>query len=334
MNLFLHRSAGAGAAVVLGLCCAVSTSAAQKSGIAFDEVVKMYVTRPLPQPQDFATVWSATLDELRTHAKDAPPASSSRFGQASHVSILGDLKRTDYPVTGDFTIENPSLHEMFFVDPARRSYYIRKLVGKREIYSDGPPMPAFTGRQVDPHLDVTFLDWPAIEVGGFTFTGRATRAFVSVPAAGACRPASTLIMITLFATTALTEPEFDEHSYAFPLSVAGSGLSRISGCRVRAPAKALSAFPTYPGFILYRESTMLSSPLDLRFAFMRSNIPATVMMRGNLRRLSDADARLFEIPDGYVRVPPPSSAAMRAPNDGCVENKNSYHAGCSSSARF
>jgi hypothetical protein len=108
----------------------------------------------------------------------------------------------------------------------------------------------------------------------------------------------------MFTISALPEQELNGDNYAAPLNFAPAILGPLSGCNVQSPADLLRQFPAYPAFILYRASSSTSAPADLRFAEI-SRGPMFLMMRGNLRVLSDADKALFGVPPGYTLVPRP-----------------------------
>ncbi len=276
--------------------CTSSSVAAAQTGIAYDEVSEIYTARPLPLPTDFAKVYS-----------DVDNSAHAQGRRVFHMAFLGNLRRTESGDGMAVTIDRPDIGKYLVLSPAKKTYWTEPFVS-RETYAVGslPPSPAPNAPRVTAFVQGVHDSWPQQTIDGRTVAGMSARIIIGVPDGGGCNLAETLGFVTVFTTNALPEQEFNGDIYAAPLNFAPTILSGLSGCNVQSPPDLLKQFPMYPNFVLYRAISVRSARANLQFTEMGSVVPTFLVMRGNLRVLSDADKALFEVPPGYSLVPRPA----------------------------
>ncbi len=276
----------------LFLCTGVSAIAAQ-TGIAYDEISELYISRPLPLPEDFAKVYA-----------DVNNTAHALSRTVSHMAFLGNLRRAETE-DGTVVLDRPDVRKYFVLNTRAKTYSSRAFVPRTAYSIDaGLPTPPLNAVKITATAEGVNDSWPPRTIDGRVFNGVTARIFIEVTPNGSCGLAQTAASVTIFATPSLTEQEFFGDYYAAPLNFANRMLSRYNGCDVQEPVDLLKQFPTYPGFVLYRAVSVLSGPSDLRFTQLNDG-PIAMLMRGNLRVRTDADKALFDIPPGYAQVQRP-----------------------------
>lgn len=301
----MNRYAG-----VFVLCCsllATATAAPAATGFSFDQVSISTVQRPLPQEAEFDRVWSAELALLKTHASESWDQIVPKYGQALSTAILGDWIRTENPVSETVVIQRPDLHEVISLYPDKKYFVYHVATNTHDVYSvtsGGPPQPAppASAPAATATLRVTRDVLPATTFGDFAENGFSERIVQSVNAPAPCKFAQQVAAVTVLVLPQFKEPVLTSDSYGAPMNFAGYSLSRISGCNVTVAADFMSAFPTYPSFILYKTTTSATASQDLSQMPFPPELPVNVLMRGHIKKLGDADKKLFEIPQGYTQT--------------------------------
>ena len=294
--------------IVFASCVLLTASAAlAATGIAFDQIIMSTNARPLPKPTDFDRVWNDELAVLQTHACENPTQRVREYGQALSIAVLGDWVRTEIPSGGAIVVKRPDLHEVIYLYPDKK-YYVHKLSAKSQadlyrLTTGRTLAPVARNAPTIPATQRVYKDaFPDSKIGDFTVTGFAERLFQSVDATPSCTFAQQAAFVVVYVIPRVQETILSGDAYGAPLNFAARSLSALSGCNVTPPPDFMTAFPTYPAFLLFKATYIATSHQDLSFVSLPSPLPAILMMRGHLHGLSDADKALFEIPAGYTEI--------------------------------
>src|SRR5665213_1480197 len=228
--------------------------ASAATGIAYDEISFVTTARPLPQVGDFETEWTSHFADIKAHA-DVPPRERARlYGIVLSFAMLGDMERTEDPVTGIATIFRPSDHQVIHLDNVHQTYYITASNAPSRLYTirsgPAPQAPDPNAATVTATLQSTHDAMPDFTTGGVTYSGEAGRVIQAVDDQR-CAYAQALGSFVLYVDPTRREPIHTGVFYGAPIADAAGSLSRISNCAVAAPTKVLSVFSGYPDFLLY-----------------------------------------------------------------------------------
>ncbi|MBV9278054.1 MAG: hypothetical protein JOZ97_07455 [Candidatus Eremiobacteraeota bacterium] len=290
------------AGVLLIIAIQFSSSAAlARSGIAFDQILKPNVSAPLPKPQDFEALWNQALAAGAEIKPYDPRTVTPRVGLLLRVATLGDNLRFENPLDHTVEIDHIGQTRAIFVDLPARTYrfgaprYFIKPLSATDI---GTLQSGSARAVLTPSVHSVSDDWPTLEVAGIPFQGVSTRSVIDVNATAPCFGTQAVVFTTIFWTGQIPEPLYRDELYVMDALFLWPRLATLSACALRAVPLA-PQLPGYPGFQLYRATSLMAGGVGTALRPMPPDAPSSVMIRGHLRILTDADMALFKVPAGF-----------------------------------
>jgi hypothetical protein len=278
------------------------------TGIAFDQIIMSSTARPLPAVKDFERVWADEIATLKAHAADDRLTRDRQFGEAVSIAYLGDMVRTEFPIDGTVIIEQPSLHRTVYISNPAKTYSIQPFSGRGDVYSVGVAPGDPKAQLAHATMKTVFDYFPDQTLDGIVYAGVAGRIIQTV-SDSKCKFAQAVTFFVTFAAKGPKEPFIPEAFYGISPDRIVRSLSSLSGCAVLPPPDYANAFPTYPGFLLYKIDATILSDHDVSLESLPEGLPegltAGLLMRGHVRILSDADMAMFQVPPGYRLVRSP-----------------------------
>jgi hypothetical protein len=316
------------AASVAILLAPQSARSAAPSGIAYDEITKIILGSPSPEPGSFSEDFAAALDAEKNAA--APGAhhglfgnimnamdmaknamNLSRTGTATSKYYLGALERSDDPGAQTATISKPQQHQIVYLNIAKKTYRVMDTNIAAPTVTPPPMERARSGGGATPAPGTGKLD---ITVSS---TALGSRTIENVPTSGY---KMSFTLSETQSTGSCTDGNFTTSiveyvsRYAEPRTSAGrTEAARVSSMRPELMALKPGCTPT----ITMHTAGGAKPPAGRIPMWMLVTISAgaptaqgqmsggfsTLIERGNVRTLTAADKKLFDIPADYSREP-------------------------------
>jgi hypothetical protein len=305
-------------AVLLGtlVFIAPSIARADSSGVAFDQLQRVYLLGAEPPPlgsfDDLRSTFNALGPSVEYPALPGTIAGINRMrdGILLHYSFLGTLERVDDPAAQKATIGRPDKGEVDYLDLKAKTY--TRLSGDAATALLAPNMmqqmsnamgvpPTSVPKRGTLAMTIAASTTP---IAGVPFDGTATTGYtssskVSATATGQCPMISASVGITAYIDATRPEP-FVKPNSAFNINDVTKAMAAI-GCPATVVGSVPTPDPALAHFLVYeRGDVMLTLP----------NVPtpiqsATVIQRAHIVPLAATDAALFEIPAGFTGADAP-----------------------------
>jgi hypothetical protein len=316
------------AAIIAPILAGTATSTAASTGFAYDELLKVITSGPLPQPGNFAPDFKSAMDMAVANAN--PPKHHGLFAKMQDMAdkakatmammkngtpsthyFLNEWERTDNPGTLTATIIRPDRHQIIHLDLAAKTYRIED-IGTMPVTTDSPPpYQGPPGQEPSPQpgtgkMDITTT---STEIGPKTIDNVHTVGYsqefkiVSTQSTGSCQDGTFDTSLTEYVSD--ITPPLAKANPGLKYSLAGhpplTGGAR-PGCN---PTTTMhhSGGATPPGDRLNIWTLMTIKAGTAAQQGAAGGSFSMLTERGNVRDLGSADASLFDIPAGFTKQP-------------------------------
>lgn len=321
---------------IAGAISATSTKSAQAAngGLAYNEVVRFVSsnTQPAPQPGNFAADYQAAVDGQKATASggqhhglfggisnmvDLAKGAMNMFkvGTPSSKYYLNGWERTDDPGAQTATIQRPDLHQIIYLNLAKKTYHVvdtsvQPMTETPPPYqppsrpNEPPPSPQPGTCKLD--ISVSSSSLGAKQIDNVSTTGYNTAfKMQSTQATGSCVNGG-------FQTTMVEYVSpYDEPSAGSPhgkpsMSMTTSHPEAMGvkpGCKPKITMHHAMGASAPGGKLAMWEMITLSGSAQTSQGSMGGGF-STLIERGSVRTLGSGDKGLFEIPAGFTKEVP------------------------------
>ncbi|MBC5824718.1 MAG: hypothetical protein GIW99_00420 [Candidatus Eremiobacteraeota bacterium] len=228
-------------------------------------------------------------------------------GTVLRYSYLGDASRIDDPTKNTATITRPDLHQIIYIDMAKRTYRVADLAAapsdtlsqiKSMLGGMGASMAKGPGSGVMT-VKGSHGSLPARQYEGLTLTGTtSTISTAIIKTTGSCPQVDSTVTTATYTAPAIATPKAmqDAKALAVPPMDARNmmGGCRLKQTKIGEPYEMGKASEMY----VYR-----SIQTQGKMKGMAGPSVSIVSERGNIKVLTDADKSLFDIPAGFSKIP-------------------------------
>jgi hypothetical protein len=322
------RVALVAAAIIAPVVAATGVGSAASSGFAYDELLKVITSGPLPQPGNFGPDFKAAMDMAKANANrpkhhglfakmqdmaDQANATMAMMknGTPSTHYFLNDWERTDDPGKLTATIMRPDRHQIIHLDLAAKTYRIEAIGAIPDMTDSPPPYQGPPGQGPSPQpgtgkMDITST---ATVLGPKTIDDVHTVGYnedlkiVWTQSTGSCQDGNFETSLTEYVSD--ITPPLSKSNPGLKYSLAGHSpltAGARPGCSPTTTTHH-SGGAAIPGDRLYIWTLMTmkggtatqQGPAGASFSMLTE--------RGNVRDIGPDDASLFEIPSDFTKQP-------------------------------
>ncbi len=294
-------------AALITLSLVPALSQADTVGVAFDRIEwRALGATPLPpgsfQAHRMALVAQAKpTDIYPMPAYDVegnlPPAAAPQdpaFTSLYRFSYLGDWTRVDDPIAMTAAIHRADLHEIIFLNLAKRTYSVVKgapATSRSPTVSSTPAVPNYQLQESHQELDPLVLDERQ------TIGNRVTFTYTTITSTRACPQGSVTFILTQYSASDIDMPA----GMWWPTTSDPSDTCTTLNSTESDAQEIFSKLPLYRSILVEAPSESFVRSSTRLFGF--SVLPVSVVQEfGNVKLLDAADRSLFEIPAGFTEV--------------------------------
>jgi hypothetical protein len=305
-----------------------SARSAAPSGIAYDEITKLIIGSPPPEPGSFSEDFAAAVDAQKNAA--APGSHHGLFGSimnamdmaknamnvlrtgtATSKYYLGGFERSDDPGAQTATINKPQQHQIVYLNVAKKTYRVLDTNVQAPTVTPPPMERARSGAGATPAPGTGKLD---ITVSS---TALGSRIIENVPTSGY---RMTFTLSETQSTGSCTDGNFGTSiveyvsRYAEPhVAVGRAETARVTTTRPELMALKPGCTPTIAmhtaggakppaGRLPMWTLVTISAGAPTAQGQMSGGF-STLIERGNVRMLAAGDKKLFDVPADYSKEP-------------------------------